>query len=49
MLGLKGDNVSKITLLIAAPLENIETDPKKTGQDQKLATNKKSTIFELSS
>ena len=27
----------------------VETDPKKPGQDQKLATDKKSTIFELSS
>ena len=27
----------------------VETDPKKTGQGQKLTTNKKSTVFELSS
>ena len=28
---------------------NVETDSKKSGQDQKLSTNKKSTIFEVSS
>ena len=27
----------------------VETDPKKPGQDQKLSTNEKSTIFQLSS
>ena len=27
---------------------NLETDSKKSGQDQKLTANKKSTIFELS-
>ena len=30
-------------------LKKVDTDPKKPGQDQKLAINKKSTIFELSS
>ena len=28
--------------------KKVETDPKKTGQDQKLTIDKKSTIFELS-